>query len=137
MTDLSGWTEAKLVKVYRKIRDVKDAEAAVWKAREKELDDELDTLSSELVERLKKSGQHGFSTEFGSVIKRVQTRIWPSDWDVFKEFALKHDGFDWMEKRIHQGNMAQFIKENPDVVVPVNIDSKLTVTVRKPTRKSD
>jgi hypothetical protein len=95
-------------------------------------------LSAELVERLKKSGQDGFSTEFGSVSKRTIVRVWPSDWDTFKEFVKEHDALDLYEKRLHQGNVSAFIKENPNIVVPVNVDQKLSVTVRKPTtRKGD
>lgn len=138
MSDMSSWSEAKLVKVYRKIRDTKDAESAVWKEREKEFDDALDDVSREIVERLKKSGQEGFSTEFGSVSKRMVIRAWPSDWDVFKEFVKEHDALDLYEKRVHQGNLTTFMKDNPNLVVPVNIDQKLSVTVRKPTtRKGD
>ena len=135
MSDMRSWSEAKLVRVYRKIREAKDVEALEWKEREKEFDTELDAISSELVERLKKSGQDGFSTEFGSVSKRMIVRAWPSDWDAFKDFVKEYDALDLYEKRVHQGNLTAFIKENPNVVVPVNIDQKLSVTVRKPTTK--
>jgi hypothetical protein len=132
---LKDWKDDKLVKVYRKIRDAKEVEANAWKEREKELNSNLALIESELLERMKAGGQDGFTTKYGSVSKRVTTRMWPADWDVFIQFAKEYDGFDFLERRIHNGNLSEFIKKHPDVVVPVNVDQKYAVTIRKPTTK--
>ena len=57
------------------------------------------------------------------------------NWDSFKQFVLEHEVLDLFEKRIAQGNMKQFLEENPGVVPPgLNSDSEVTITVRKPTK---
>ena len=48
------------------------------------------------------------------------------------EFILEHEAPDLLEKRVNQGNMKQFLEENPDVVpMGLNVDSEYVVTVRK------
>jgi hypothetical protein len=48
------------------------------------------------------------------------------------KFILEHQVPDLLEKRIHQGNMKQFLEENPELLPPgLNSDSEYTVTVRR------
>ncbi len=48
------------------------------------------------------------------------------------KFIREHDAPDLLERRIAQGNFAQFIQENPDKMpAGVNIESKYSITVRR------
>jgi hypothetical protein len=41
-----------------------------------------------------------------------------------------------LEQRIHNGNMRNYLEDNPDVLpVGLNADTKYAITVRKPTGK--
>jgi hypothetical protein len=45
---------------------------------------------------------------------------------------MENEAVDLLEKRIHQGNMRQFLEENRDLLPPgLNVDSEYTVTVRR------
>jgi hypothetical protein len=47
-------------------------------------------------------------------------------------FIVENEAVDLLEKRIHQGNMKQFLEENPEVLPPgLNADSEYSITVRR------
>ena len=48
------------------------------------------------------------------------------------KFILKHEIPDLLDKRINQGNMRQFLEENPEQLPPgLNVDREYAVTVRR------
>ena len=121
-----------LVKVYIKIRDAKEIKKKQMEAEIADLDQQLSAVEQELLEICKTTGQDGGKTQFGSFTRSVKTRYWTSDWDSMYKFIREHDAPDLLERRIAQGNFAQFIQENPDKMpAGVNIESKYSITVRR------
>jgi enamine deaminase RidA (YjgF/YER057c/UK114 family) len=121
-----------LVKVYIKIRDAKETRKKQMEAEIADLDQQLDAVEQELLEICKTTGQDGGKTQHGSFTRAVKTRYWTSDWDSMYKFIREHDAPDLLERRIAQGNFAQFIQENPDKMpAGVNIESKYSITVRR------
>jgi hypothetical protein len=48
------------------------------------------------------------------------------------KFIVENGAPELLEKRLHQGNMKQFLEEHPELLPPgLNVDSEYTVTVRK------
>ena len=124
-----------LVQVYIKIRDAKDIKKKQMEAEIAELEVQLDAVEQELLELCKSTGQDGGKTTFGSFTRSVKTRYWTSDWASMYKFIREHDAPDLLERRIAQGNFAQFVKENPDAMpAGVNIESKYSITVRRATK---
>jgi len=123
---------SQLVNVYIKIRDAKEIKKKQMEAEIADLDQQLDAVEQELLEICKTTGQDGGKTQFGSFTRSVKTRYWTSDWDSMYKFIREHDAPDLLERRIAQGNFAQFIQENPDKMpAGVNIESKYSITVRR------
>ena len=123
---------SQLVQVYIKIRDAKEIKQKQMEAEIKELEDQLDTVAQELLEICKTTGQDGGKTPFGSFTRSVKSRYWTSDWDSMYKFIREHDVPEILERRIHQGNFVDFIKENPDLMpAGVNVESKYSITVRR------
>lgn len=121
-----------LVSVYIKIRDAKEIKKKQMEAEIADLDVQLDAVEHELLEICKTTGQDGGKTQHGSFTRSVKTRYWTSDWDSMYKFIREHDAPDLLERRIAQGNFAQFVKENPDnMPAGVNIESKYSITVRR------
>jgi hypothetical protein len=74
-------------------------------------------------------------TDEGTVVLSTKTRYNTQDWDSFKQFVVQHEAVDLLERRIAQGNMAQFLDENPGLVPPgLNSMTEYAISVRKPTR---
>lgn len=123
---------SQLVNVYIKIRDAKEIKKKQMEAEIADLDVQLAAVEQELLEICKTTGQDGGKTQFGSFTRAVKTRYWTSDWDSMYKFIREHDAPDLLERRIAQGNFAQFIQENPDKMpAGVNIESKYSITVRR------
>lgn len=126
---------SQLVQVYIKIRDAKEIKQKQMEAEIKELEEQLDTVAQELLEICKATGQDGGKTPFGSFTRSVKSRYWTSDWDSMYKFIREHDVPEILERRIHQGNFVDFIKDNPDLMpAGVNVESKYSITVRRATK---
>jgi enamine deaminase RidA (YjgF/YER057c/UK114 family) len=121
-----------LVQVYIKIRDAKEIKRKQMEAEIAELETQLDAVEQELLELCKTTGQDGGKTTFGSFTRSVKTRYWTSDWDSMYKFIREHDVPEILERRIHQGNFVDFVKDNPDAMpAGVNVESKYSITVRR------
>lgn len=122
----------KLVKTYIRIRDAKDA---VTKKRDEEiavLQEQMDAIEDALLEICKETGQEGGKTSAGSFTRSVKTRYETTDWDHLFSFITQHQVPEILEKRIHQGNMKQFLEENPDKMPEgLNVRSRYSITVRR------
>ena len=76
------------------------------------------------------------NTDHGTVVLSEKTRFYTQDWESFKTFVVAQDAVDLLERRIHQGNMAKFLEENPALMPPgLNSDTEFDVSVRKPSTK--
>jgi len=130
--DVSDYPADKLAEVYIKIRDKRDELKANFEAQYKELDEQLNMLSSEMLELCKENGANSIKTPVGTIMRRVDTWFWTSDWDSFYDFVQEHNAFGLFEKRISQSNMKQFLDDNPDVL-PKGLmsDSKYKIIVRR------
>jgi len=121
-------TADRLVKIYIKIRDkraelTKEADA---------LEEQQNIIQAKLLEICKDTGAESLRTEFGTVTKRISKRYWTSDWDSFYKFMKEHDAMQLLQQRVSNGNMEQFLEENPDIHPPgLNVDASFAVTVRR------
>jgi hypothetical protein len=132
MSEENGDLAKKLVKVYVKIRDKRKQIKEAFETEDKALEDQLDAINVELLEMLKTMGAESMRTEFGTITKRVYKRYYTNDWYSFHNFVKEHDALDLLEKRVSQGNMSQFLEENPDLHPPgLNVDSRYAVVITK------
>lgn len=132
--DLTDYPADKLAEIYIKIRDKRDALKKQMEDEISALDGQLDIVSAELLELCKENNADSIKTPAGTIMRRVDTRFWTSDWDSFYQFVQEHDAFGLFEKRIQQSNMRQFLEEHPDVM-PKGLmsDSKYKIIVRRST----
>ena len=126
----------KLVPVYIKIRDAIREKEHQHKEEMSALKEQLESVAQALLDICEENGQDGFRTPEGTVTRRVTSRYWTSDWESMYKLIKEHDAPHLLEQRIHNGNMKQFLEENPDVLpAGLQADRKYTVQVRKPTSK--
>lgn len=126
----------KLVAVYRKIRGVIDDKEAEHKAEITELKEQLDMISAKLLEICNDQNLDSLRTPQGTVTRRTVTRYWTNDWEAMYRFIKEQDAPYLLEQRIHNGNMREFLDDNPEVLpIGLNADTKYAITVRKPTNK--
>ena len=132
MTDAVVTDLDRLVSVYIKIRDKKNELAATFAEQEKELEGKLDKVKQALLEHCKATGTESVKTASGTFWRTQRKRFWTSDWEAMNRFIVENEAVDFLEKRIHQGNMKEFLEDNPDVLPPgLNADSEYSITVRR------
>lgn len=125
-----------MVSTYRKIRDTISEKEDAHKAEIGKLREQLDIVSDALLGICNSLQVDSLRTAAGTVSRRINTRYWTTDWEEMYQFIKDYDAPFLLEQRIHNGNMKQFLDENPDVLpVGLQADRKFVVTVRKPTGK--
>lgn len=118
----------RLTKIYVKIREARRDLAK----KDKELEDQLNLVSQQLLEICREQGAATIRTEHGTVSRRSNKRFWPTDWDAFYKFIKEHDAMSLLFQRINTSNMEQFLEENPDLHPPgLNADVTQTVVITK------
>lgn len=132
VTDKPKRTADKMAADYMKIREaIKSKEEEIKKLKlvqAKIADTMLELCEEQNVDSLK--------THQGTISRRVQSNFWTADWESFYSFVAKNEAMHLLEKRIHNGNMKEFLAENPEACPPgLQANSKYTVSVRKPTNK--
>ena len=126
----------KLVAAYRRIRAAIEEREAEHAKEIESLKEKLETVSDRLLKICKEQNLDSLRTPEGTVTRRVRSRYWTTDWASMYNFIKENEAPFLLEQRIHNGNMKQFLEENPDQhPAGLQIDSKYAITVRKPTNK--
>ena len=125
-----------LVMAYRNLREVINEKEAAHKEEMADLRGQLDLIGGQLLAVCNETGAESIKTPVGTVSRRVQSRYWTTDWESMYDFIRENDAPFLLEQRIHNGNMKQFLEDNPDALpVGLQADRKYVVHVRKPTAK--
>lgn len=122
----------KLVKVYIKMREKHAAILHEFQKQEEVLKEQMNRIKSALLEHCKEHNAESVRTAEGIFFRTTKTSYWTNDWESMGKFILEHQAPELFEKRLHQGNMKQFLEEHPDLLPPgLNVDSQYSVTVRR------
>jgi hypothetical protein len=121
-----------LASAYIKIRDAIDMLTAEYEERKKDLDAQKDVIADKLLEICNENNATSIKTTHGTIMRKVSSRYWTNDWDSMYTFIKNNDAYGILERRIHQGNLKQFLEENPNnLPMGLQADSKYTISVRR------
>lgn len=122
----------KLVRVYLKMKEKKDEMDNTYKEATRELGEKMTLVKGALLDYCKEHGVEGARTKSGLFYRTTTTSYWTNDWAAMHDFVLEHEAPDLLEKRLHQGNVKQFLEENPDVLPPgMNAETKYQISIRR------
>ena len=122
----------KLVKVYIKMRDKHTEMLREYQEQEKQLKDKMAKVKEALLDHCKEHNVDSVRTGEGLFFRTVKQNYWTSDWESMGKFVVEHNAPELLEKRLHQGNIKQFLEENPTLLPPgINVDSEYSVTIRR------
>ena len=122
----------KLVKIIGKIKAERSELSASFKAKDKELKDQEDTIKKELLRWCEDNGATSCKTPHGTFYRSVKTRYVTNDWETMYQFIQEHNVPEFLEKRLNQSNVKQYLQENPDDIPDgLRADSEYVITVRK------
>jgi hypothetical protein len=122
----------KLVKAYIKMRDAHTEMLHKFQEEENQIKEQMSQVKQALLEYCKTNNLESVKTAEGMFYRTVKRRYTTADWDSMNKFILEHQVPELLEKRLHQGNMEQFLTEHPDLLPPgLNCDAEYSVTVRR------
>lgn len=122
----------KLVKVYLKMRDAHTAMLHEFQEKENAIKEQMAKVKAALLEHCKEHNVESVRTSEGLFFRTVKQSYWTNDWESMGKFIVEHNVPEILEKRLHQGNIKQFLEENPTLLPPgLNVDSQYSVTVRR------
>jgi hypothetical protein len=125
----------KLARIYRKMRTRIQELTQEYESQIEGIKAQQQEVINEIKDIMMATGQKTARTDEGTIMLGTKTRYTTHDWDEFKKFVMEHEALDLFERRISQGNMKQFLEENPTLVPPgLDASTEYTVTVRKPTK---
>jgi hypothetical protein len=127
-----------MVEAYRNVRDTIAKRKEVFEAQMEKLEESLGVISAAILEFCNEHNLDSVKTPMGTVSRRVQSRYWTNDWESMYNFVVEQNIPFVLEKRIHNGNMQQFLDENPDLMpMGLQLDRKFVIQVRKPNKKGE
>lgn len=122
----------KLAEIYIKIRDKRAEIKELYEQQDEELKAQQDLLAEKMLEVCRDNNADSIKTPAGTIIRKVDTRYWTTDWDSMYQFIQENDAYPLLEKRLHQTNLKQFLEENPELLpAGLQADRKYTVVVRR------
>jgi hypothetical protein len=129
---MEDFTTDKLAEVYIKIRDKRAELKEQYEAQDEGLKSQQELLAEKMLDICRDNNADSIKTPAGTIIRKVDTRYWTTDWDSMYQFIEEHDAYPLLEKRIHQTNLKQFLEENPELLpAGLQADRKYTVVVRR------
>ena len=122
----------KLVKIYIKMREKHIEMLHEFQEKENAIKAQMQQVKDALLDHCKEHNVESVRTSEGLFFRTVKQNCSTNDWDSMGKFILEHQAPELLEKRLHQGNMKQFLEEHPDLLPPgLNVDSQYSVTVRR------
>jgi hypothetical protein len=122
----------KLVKIYLKMRGKHDELLQQFKQQEEALKDQMTKIKGALLDHCKEHNVESVRTTEGLFFRTTKQSYWTNDWESMGKFVIEHNAPELFEKRLHQGNVKQFLEEHPELLPPgLNVESQYSVTVRR------
>lgn len=122
----------RLAKIYIKIRTAAQELTKKYEAEVAALNEQKQVIANAMKEQMQVAGVTSMKTPHGTAILGQKTRYWTQDWEEFGKFCITQNSIEFLEKRISQGNMKQFLSDNPGMVPPgLNAETEFVVSVRK------
>jgi len=130
--NVDGLPLGKMTEVYLKIKTERERLSAEFKEADDKLVGQQNTIKSALLGYLKENDIKSVKTDAGTFYRTVKQKYWTSDWEHMHEFILEHKVPEFLDKRLNQKNVREFLDENPDLLPKgLNVDAEFALTIRK------
>lgn len=130
---MSNVNVEELVEAYLAIRTAREALAAEYETNDKALKSDMSEIETLMLGVCNEVNADSIKTRHGTVMRSLKERAVCSDWDNFRTFLQENQLIDLLERRIHQGNFKEFMKDHESDGLPpgVNVMREFGITVRK------
>ena len=122
-----------LVEAYLLIRSERDKLRNEYELADARLKEDMTKLEAVMLDICNSVNADNIKTRHGTVMRKLNERFFCQVWDHFYKFVLDNEAVQLLERRIHQSNFREFLKENESDGLPpgVNVMREYGVSVRK------
>jgi hypothetical protein len=122
-----------LVEAYLGIRTERERLLRDYELADAKLKEDMSKLEAVMLEMCNAVNADSIKTKHGTVMRKLNERFFCQDWDNFYKFVLDNEAVQLLERRIHQGNFREFLRENVNDGLPpgVYVMREYGVSVRK------
>ena len=122
-----------LVEAYLGIRTERERLLRDYELADAKLKEDMSKLEALMLEMCNAVNADSIKTKHGTVMRKLNERFFCQDWDNFYKFVLDNEAVQLLERRIHQSNFKEFLRENVNDGLPpgVNVMREYGVSVRK------
>lgn len=126
-----------LVEAYVTVRGQRDKLLREYEAEDARLKDDLKKLEASLLDICNAVNADSIKTAHGTVMRKVNERFFCQDWENFYKYVLDNEAVQLLERRIHQGNFREHMKDiECDGLPPgVSVMREFGVSVRKSSKE--
>jgi hypothetical protein len=126
-----------LVEAYINIRNTREQILREYEAKDKALKEDMAQIEAALLDLCNTINVDTLKTKHGLAMRGLKERFTCNDWGNFYKFILDHGAVEVLERRIHQGNFKEFMKNREEDGLPPGVDvmREYAITVRKPSNK--
>ena len=130
--ETGGIPLAKITEVYLKIKAKRDVLSVEYNEADDKLVSQQDKIKSTLLRYLKENDIKSVKTDAGTFYRTVRQKYWTNDWENMHKFILEHEVPEFLDKRLNQKNVKEFLEEHPDLLPKgLNVDAEFALTIRK------
>lgn len=122
-----------LVAAYINLRNTREKLLMQYETEDEKLKAEMALVEKSLLNICNSVNADSIKTSHGTVMRKLNERFFCQDWDNFYKFVLDNEAVQLLERRIHQGNFKEFMKDHEGDGLPpgVNVMREYGVSVRK------
>lgn len=122
-----------LVEAYINLRTKREILLRGYEEQDKALKADMAQLEAAMLDVCNQINADSIKTSHGTVMRKLNERFFCQDWDNFYQFVLTNEAPHLLERRIHQTNFKEFMKDHEGSGLPpgVNVMREYGVTVRK------
>lgn len=126
-----------LVEAYINIRGQREKLLREFESADEALKEDLRKLEMALLDVCNTINADSIKTKHGTVMRKINERFFCQDWDNFYRYVLENEAVQLLERRIHQGNFREHLKDIEGDGLPpgVNVMREFGVSVRKSSNK--
>ena len=122
-----------LVEAYLLIRSERDKLRNEYELADARLKEDMSKLEAVMLDMCNSVNADSIKTRHGTVMRKLNERFFCQDWDHFYKFVLENEAVQLLERRIHQSNFREFLKDHENDGLPpgVNVMREFGISVRK------
>lgn len=118
-----------LVRVFRKIRDVRREKSKAFKATDADLKSKLDLIAANILDFFNTTNQTSAKTDVGTAYKKLKTQASCSDWLTFYEWIRATNAFEFLHKRVTEKEVAKYRAVHKELPPGVRVNEQWVIGV--------